>query len=341
MIFADYLLLRLAPDFEFLSVLQPIKNWLFVTGSGLLLFALVSRMHADLKKQERLLTIAGSYAKLGGWIVYLPKYDLEWSAETAAIHGMPPDYSPSVEDALNYYAPEYRETIGKVFAKCVEEGIPYDEELEIITASGQRKWVRTIGEAVFNRKGDIVAVQGSFQNISDRKEIEQDLFDMAMRDQLTGLPRPHVFYEHLEHAVSLAKRKKLRLAVAYIDLDNLKQINDNFGHDVGDAYLKIFSLKLRECSRDSDIVARLGGDEFGAFLENLTDQDQINEIFDRLEQCMGESIEINGQKHRIDFSIGWSLYPDHADNPQSLITKADQAMYANKNSKKKDRSANP
>jgi len=139
-----------------------------------LTFQITERKQAEekLKKSYALLQIAGEKAKLGGWSVNLEENRSIWSDEVAAIHEMPTGYSPLVEDGINFYAPEWHERITKVFTDCAQEGIPYDEEMEIITANGKRVWVRTIGEPIKNDSGKIIKVQGAFQDITERKKAE-------------------------------------------------------------------------------------------------------------------------------------------------------------------------
>jgi PAS domain S-box-containing protein len=122
-----------------------------------------------------LLRIAGEVSKLGGWNVILNENRSYWSDEVAAIHEKPAGYSPLVEDGINFYAPEWRERITKVFTDCAQKGIPYNEEMEIITSSGKRVWIQTIGEAVRDENGKIIKVQGAFQDISERKLAEEAL----------------------------------------------------------------------------------------------------------------------------------------------------------------------
>jgi PAS domain S-box-containing protein len=100
----------------------------------------------QLKEQSTLIRIASEKAKLGGWNVILNENRSYWSDEVAIIHEMPVGYAPLVEDGINFYAPEWRDKITQVFTDCVTKGIPYDEELEIITSTGKRVWVRTIGK---------------------------------------------------------------------------------------------------------------------------------------------------------------------------------------------------
>ena len=150
------------------------------------------RAENKLKENYNLLQMAGEKAKLGGWNVILKGNLVYWSDEVAAIHEMPAGYTPPVEDGMNFYAPEWRKKIAEVYGKCALEGIPYDEEMEIINATGKRVWVRTIGEAVRDVNGKIVKVQGAFQDISFRKKTEEiikkdkELLNNFFKQSLTG-----------------------------------------------------------------------------------------------------------------------------------------------------------
>ena len=138
-----------------------------------------------IKENLNLLKIAGEKAKLGGWNVDLKENRSYWSDVVAAIHEMPPGYSPLVEDGINFYAPEWREKIKKVFTECAQYGIPYDEEMEIITSTGKRVWVRTIGETVRNEEGEIFKVEGAFQDITENKRADEAI--RKAHDQLTKI----------------------------------------------------------------------------------------------------------------------------------------------------------
>jgi len=130
------------------------------------------RAEETLKANYSLLRTAGRTAKFGGWKLNLSKKKVTWSDEVAAIHEMPAGYSPSFEEGISYYAPECRDTIAKAIKSCEESGTPFDEELELVTAKGNRIWARAIGEAVRDKDGNIAKMRGSFQDITERKQIE-------------------------------------------------------------------------------------------------------------------------------------------------------------------------
>lgn len=128
-----------------------------------------------LRFQTQLLKMAGKLALLGSWSVNLETNKVFWSDEVAEIHEMPYGYSPTVEEGISFYAPESVEKIKEVYLACAGHGIPYDEELQIVTNSGKRVWVRTIGVAEHDAAGKIISVQGAFQDISARKKSENEL----------------------------------------------------------------------------------------------------------------------------------------------------------------------
>lgn len=121
---------------------------------------------------ESLLKIAGSVAQIGGWVMDVKTGLVSWSDEVAAIHEMPAGYSPTVDEGIALFVPEYRELIKDAVIRCMAEGTPYDLELEKMTATGRRIWVRTMGQAVRDADGKIIRLQGSFQDISARKQLE-------------------------------------------------------------------------------------------------------------------------------------------------------------------------
>jgi PAS domain S-box-containing protein len=138
------------------------------------------RAEEALGESEALLSMAGRTARFGGWSAHPDGHEVVWSEQVALIHEKQPGYSPTVEEAIQYYAPEWRDKIAAVFQVCTREGIPWDEEMEIITAGGHRLWVRTTGEAVRDNTGKIVRVQGSFQDITERKQTEEERQKFAM-----------------------------------------------------------------------------------------------------------------------------------------------------------------
>ncbi len=148
-----------------------------------------------IKDSNTLMRIAAEKAKLGGWNVDLKENRSYWSDVVAAIHEMPPGYSPLVEDGINFCAPEYRDRIIKIFTDCATNGVPYDEEMEIITSTGKRVWIRTIGEAVKDENGNIFKVEGAFQDISEKKIAEAKVREKDLQFRKLSANVPDLIFQ--------------------------------------------------------------------------------------------------------------------------------------------------
>jgi PAS domain S-box-containing protein len=131
------------------------------------------QLERELREADSLIRMAGQMAQVGGWRVTLGDNQIIWTEETALIHELPGTLTLPLEEGIDFYAPEYHERIRTVFNRCATEGIPYDEVLQLITAQGNRIWVRAIGEAEYDSDGKITAVHGAFQNISELIAFQQ------------------------------------------------------------------------------------------------------------------------------------------------------------------------
>jgi diguanylate cyclase (GGDEF)-like protein/PAS domain S-box-containing protein len=121
---------------------------------------------------EYLLKVAGNVAKIGGWVIDLKTNLIHWSDEVAALHEMPPGYSPTVEEGMNMFVPESQPVMAGALKACIATGVPYDLELEKITANGRRFWVRAMGQPVYDQAGNVIKLQGSLQDITAHKQLE-------------------------------------------------------------------------------------------------------------------------------------------------------------------------
>jgi diguanylate cyclase (GGDEF)-like protein len=160
------------------------------------------------------------------------------------------------------------------------------------------------------------------------KMLAEEFRDLAMRDPLTGLYNRRLVDERLTEEVARSKRHGHPLAVLAIDLDNFKQINDRHGHAAGDMVLRAFADRLTQAMRVSDVAARIGGDEFLALLPECH-PGQVERVLARLSPL---DIEFRGQKIAITVSTGWADYVP-GNSPQHLLERADEALYANKQSR--------
>ncbi|WP_432471488.1 bifunctional diguanylate cyclase/phosphodiesterase [Amphritea sp. HPY] len=184
--------------------------------------------------------------------------------------------------------------------------------------------------ALKNSQGVVDQYIGIFSDITDLKENQQRLVQMAHYDALTGLPNRILLADRLAQALSHTARMENLLAVAYLDLDDFKPINDQLGHDIGDKLLVAVANRLQESIRADDTTARLGGDEFVLLLPELESVEQSNIAFDRVTTKISEPYYINDHKINLSASIGISLYPIDNSDADTLLRHADQAMYTAK-----------
>lgn len=149
----------------------------------------------------------------------------------------------------------------------------------------------------------------------------------ALYDPLTGLPNRASFQDSLTQALGAAQGKGKRLAVLYIDLDRFRDINDTFGYQWGDRVLQQVGLRLQSIFRKSDTIARLSGDEFAVLLQSIGDLAGATRIAQRILQVLEPPFVIEGQSLDIGASIGTVLYPEHGTDIETLMRRADMAMY--------------
>lgn len=164
----------------------------------------------------------------------------------------------------------------------------------------------------------------------ERKQGEEKLMRQASYDILTGLPNRRLFGNRLNEEVTRAERAGHNVGLLFIDLDRFKEVNDNLGHDFGDSLLIEASNRIRQCVRESDAVARLGGDEFVVILPEIEEITHLGRVAQDIIDTMAQTFTLSEQSAYVSASIGIACYPADADNMDSLVGCADQAMYAAK-----------
>lgn len=208
-------------------------------------------------------------------------------------------------------------------------------------SSGEKRTFELMASPLYDAEGKVTGLVESSRDITEHIRIHKQLRDkeksldyLAHHDPLTKLPNRLLFSDRLKQALRHAKRTKTGLALLFIDLDEFKEINDSFGHNLGDQLLKKVSERLKKNVRENDTIARLGGDEFTVIVEDLLHPDDAAIIAQNLLDAFHESIELDNHQLHVSLSIGISLYPNDADQTEALIRNADTAMYKAKASGK-------
>jgi diguanylate cyclase (GGDEF)-like protein len=185
------------------------------------------------------------------------------------------------------------------------------------------------GAADYLIKGQIdhLLLERSLRYAIERKQTEQHLTRLAHYDPLTDVPNRILFRDRLEHAIHLAERDNASFTLMFIDLNGFKQVNDNFGHDAGDAIIRICAERLNACLRRSDSVARMGGDEFTLLLQKIAINTDVAHIAEKVIAAIELPAEINGHEVVVGCSIGIAIYPQAGRDADTLLKHADMAMY--------------
>jgi diguanylate cyclase (GGDEF)-like protein/PAS domain S-box-containing protein len=181
--------------------------------------------------------------------------------------------------------------------------------------------------AAVKHNDKIVSIRGVVRDITNTYRQERQISHMALHDALTDLPNRVLLEDRLEMAISRAARSGQRVALGFIDLDHFKQVNDNFGHKLGDRMLKEVTQRLHTALRSTDTLSRWGGDEFVVLCPDLGNLEDAKDITQKLSMLARENITIDGTDFPFTFSAGFAVYPDDANNSEMLLAQADRAMF--------------
>ncbi len=203
-------------------------------------------------------------------------------------------------------------------------------EYRILNRRGEEFWIVNRLWLRRNDAGDVTHYQGVVLDITDRKKAEADIERLAYYDILTGLPNRSLFMNRLQQALAQARRDERLAALLFLDLDRFKEVNDQYGHTVGDKLLHAVGLRLASCIRQNDTLARFGGDEFIMLISSVKKAEDLRWVADKILSTMAEPFCIDQHRLDISTSIGIALYPQDGEDTDLLLKRADLAMYVAK-----------
>jgi diguanylate cyclase (GGDEF)-like protein/PAS domain S-box-containing protein len=206
--------------------------------------------------------------------------------------------------------------------RVVLEGTVVETEWQAATWPATGRWLQR----------QIVPVEGgavaTVRDITERKQAEERIRHLAHHDELTGLPNRSLIRDRLDQAVLNAQRNGKHLALAFVDLDGFKLVNDGLGHNAGDELLKVVGRRMGACLRRNDTLGRLGGDEFVILLPDVSGEAvAITPVLEKIRQAVTEPVLIGDQAVQVSCSMGVAMYPRDGDDPKTLMMNADAAMY--------------
>ena len=285
------------------------------------------KLEKALREYRLLLENVGSVAKIGGWKLDTSGNFTQWTQLTSKTLQQTEDYSPvnlsSLEPLL--VSSDYR-ILKKEVEKAFTQGTPVDFEFQLNIPKDIDTWIKVVAK-VSSDSDESKHLTGIFQDISSKISSALIIEHQATYDALTDLPNRVLFNDRLAQAIEDAKRQKTILGILFIDLDRFKPVNDNYGHLVGDKLLIESAKRISQSIRHSDTVSRLSGDEFGVLICDIDDYNDVIFIAEKILQSLQKPYNLENVVIHSSASIGISLFPEDGDDAQTLVRKADQAMY--------------
>ncbi|MBL8343911.1 MAG: EAL domain-containing protein [Rubrivivax sp.] len=218
------------------------------------------------------------------------------------------------------------------YRRCVGQRLPFrDLTVGMDTPRGKR-FFRLAGQPLLDDQGEFVGYRGVGSDATEATLASRRAEQMARFDTLTNLPNRNMLNDALRRALARARRQGTRVAVAFIDLDGFKHINDNLGHAAGDELLRVMAQRLEQTARAGELVARLGGDEFVMVVENAGPQPALVAMGKRVIEVLGTPVRLQDRDFRISGSVGMSVFPQDAEDGPTMLRNADAAMYEAKKS---------
>ncbi|MBI3156547.1 MAG: EAL domain-containing protein [Burkholderiales bacterium] len=294
---------------------------------------------AALQRSERRLAQAQEVAGLGSWYLHAGSGAMEWSTQARRMFGVGEGEALTRERIARQLHEDDAERVRRAWAGAQLGGRGYACEYRVRAGDGGLRWLVEQAQVERGDDGALLAVYGTVQDITERKEAEYRIARLAYVDGLTGMPNRLAFMERLEREVRRAAHDGRRMALLFLDLDGFKTVNDTLGHDCGDRLLQQAADRLRAVLRAGDIVsradggavpgelARLGGDEFTAIVPDLDDPADALGAAQRVLAALREPFIVDGRELSLSGSIGIAVCPEDGADAASLLKHADTAMY--------------
>jgi diguanylate cyclase (GGDEF)-like protein/PAS domain S-box-containing protein len=311
--------------------------------TAVLLGALLAAWGASLRQRVRqqTLRLEDERARLRALLETIP--DLIWLKDTAGVYGF---CNPMFE---RFFGAREAEIMGKTDyhfvdkeladffrahdQKAIDAGKPsINEEWVTFADDGHRALLETTKVPLRDANGVVVGVQGVSRDITERKNAEEQIRNLAFFDPLTQLPNRRLLLDRMQQALASSARSGREGALLFIDVDHFKTLNDTLGHDKGDVLLQEVARRIAACIREGDTVARLGGDEFVVMLEDLSAQRsdaamQAEVVGEKILLSLRQAYDLCGQDYRCSASIGITLFDAPQSGIEDLMKRADLAMY--------------
>jgi diguanylate cyclase (GGDEF)-like protein/PAS domain S-box-containing protein len=275
------------------------------------------------------LKAAQRIARFGYWTWYIKNNQFQISAHLANLCGINLEqFDGTLDGFIQLIHPHDRDFIKEMITAAAHSKIHESAEYRLQVAKSEAIFVHQEIETITDKNELIIT--GTVQDITRQKEAEKQIRHLAYYDNLTGLASRTYYHERIENLIKTAGRRNEQFAFLFLDLDDFKEINDHFGHHIGDQFLNAIAHRLKFIAREIDFIARLGGDEFCIIIDNITDDNDVIEVANRCLQKINQPLLLDQQQIIPKVSIGIAIFPRDGLNERELIKAADTAMYSAK-----------
>jgi len=288
------------------------------------------RIQEALQESEERYALAARGANDGLWDLNLKTNEIYFSSRWKSMLGFQDDeIGNGIQEWFHRVHPDDFGKLKKDISDHLNNRTPhFENEHRLLNKEDVYLWMLSRGLAVRDSSGTTVRIAGSLTDITGRKEAEQQLIKSAFYDALTGLPNRALFMDRLQMAFAYKKRHSDHLfAVLFLDLDRFKNINDSFGHLIGDELLVLVSERLKAHTRPDDTIARFGGDEFVVLLGDVKEVSDATYIADRINNILKEPFHLMHHELYINATIGIAISANEYQQPEEILRDADTAMY--------------
>ncbi|RED50916.1 sensor domain-containing diguanylate cyclase [Aestuariispira insulae] len=280
-----------------------------------------------LQTSEKRLDEAHELLQLGNWEWNFITNQQHWDERLCRVFGLKDDYPATVEELEKVLHEDDRERVFDDIRKARVAGTSFEHQFRIVRPDGRIRYLHCVYTFVTEKSGRVVESHGTCRDITHEKRTEAQFREQAYRDTLTGLPNRAYLNNRLAQAVARGERHGFRFSVMMLDLDYFKQINDLHGHGVGDQVLVEVARRLTKSLRINDTVTRLGGDEFTIVVEETCQPEDLKRIAEKIIQSVSQPIQVDNVRCAVGVSIGCAIFPDHGQEENTLLERADKAMY--------------
>jgi diguanylate cyclase (GGDEF)-like protein/PAS domain S-box-containing protein len=286
------------------------------------------KIELQLRDNETILQEAQRIAKIGSWKLDISTQAITWSEQMYRIFEIDPQTTRSLRKLfIEMIHPEDMAHVKKLHYQARKSHEPYETTHRVLLKNGTLKYIHAKAMTYHDAYQNAVSIMGTVQDVTEQKMIEKQVEFLAHHDTLTELPNRILARSRCEQSIAYAKRNNSKVALLFIDLDGFKTINDSLGHAFGDKMLKMVANRLKKHIRQTDTLSRQGGDEFLMILTDVCDVDDISIVAQKLLDEFKKPFQLDTHSLSSTLSIGIALYPDDGQHFDSLLQRADTAMY--------------